>query len=333
MRVVISGFGTVGRSLVELMLERGALRRLSVVAVVDSRGAALSERGLSERALRELLRAPRGGVSSHPEHGQPGVGTVSVLREVEADALVELTPSDYNSGEPGLGHTLEAIERGVDVVLANKSPIALMGLELLERARERGVRVLYRATVMGGTPLVPLVSSLRGSVRRIYGVLNATTNYVLTLVHELGLPFADALRRAQGEGVAEADPSLDVDGLDPAAKLAILACTLGVDMRVGDVERESLRSAPLEEAAERRRAGLVPKYVARLELSDGGARASVRLEYVRADDPLAGVRGLYNGVYVETGENRIFISGLGAGGRPTAEAVLEDLLSLAGWWP
>ena len=327
-KLVVSGFGTVGRAFVRLVLERNLLSRLSIVAIVDSRGAAIKKNGFSASELLNALSMPRSHVSKLQKWGVPSIDTRGVLEEVDANVLVELTPSNYTDGEPGLSNVRVAMDRGMDIVLANKSPLALEGLELMRRAERKGIRILYRATVMGGTPLIPLISSIKNSIRSIHGILNATTNYILTRMCEDKIPFSEALKRAQEEGIAEADPTLDIDGYDPAAKLAILACTLGYDLRIHDIERESLRSLDLEEVLRSLQESSVPKYVARLEISDSKPRASVRVEYIGPTDPLIAIRGMYNGVHIRTLENEIFLMGMGAGGRVTAEAVLEDVLSL-----
>ena len=231
-KLIISGFGTVGRSLVREILKRRPFNALNIVALVDSKGAAVNKSGFTTDTLIELLKTSRGGLSKHPKYGFPGFDTKSVMEMIEADVLVELTPSNYRTEEPGVSNVLKAIDLGLDIVLANKSPIALLGLDLLKKAKSSGVKILYRATVMGGTPLIPLVKSIKDSVKRIYGVLNATTNYILTLMYEYNETFENALFRAQREGIAEADPSLDIDGLDVAAKLSILACSLNYNLKI-----------------------------------------------------------------------------------------------------
>lgn len=327
-KLIISGFGTVGRSLVREIVERRLFNVLRIVALIDSQGGVVKERGFTPKELVELLKMPRSNLSKHSEYGLSGLDTESVMREVEANVLVELTPSNYESGEPGLRNVLEAIKLGLDIVLANKSPIALLGLELFKRAEEAGVCLLYRATVMGGTPLIPLVKSVKSSVKKIYGILNATTNYILTSMYEREETFERALVRAQEEGIAEADPRLDVDGFDAAAKLSILACTLGYDLRINEVSRESARSVKLEEVVKRKRRGRVPKYIASLKVEESESEASVKVMYLKSSDLLSSVRGRYNGVYVETLQNKVFLMGLGAGGRATAESVLEDILTI-----
>lgn len=301
---------------------------LRVVALIDSRGAVINSNGFTPDDLVRLLNVPRGGLSRYPKYGLPNLNTKSVVREVEADVLVELTPSNYETGEPGVSNVLEAIRLGLNVVLANKSPIALLGLSLLIRAKEAGVQLLYRATVMGGTPLIPLIKSIRNSVKRVYGVLNATTNYILTSMYEHEESFEQALKRAQERGIAEADPRLDIDGFDPAAKLSILACTLGHDLRIGNVIRESMRVIKLEDVISKKRENKVPKYMARLEVNESNVNASVKVEYISNNDFLSKVKDYYNGVYIETINNKIFLMGIGAGGKATAESVLEDILSI-----
>lgn len=331
-KVFIVGFGNVGRSLLRLMIERNLIDGIiKIVGIADSKGCVVKEDGFSKSELQELLRLPRGKVSTLKPYGKPGIKYEDVIDDVDFNVLIELTPSNYESGEPGISNVKKSIERGKHVVTANKGPLALLGRRIIEEAKRRKVKLLYRATVMGGTPLIPLIYSIRNSVKRVWGILNGTTNFILTLMHEKNVEFNEALSEAQRLGIAEANPSLDIDGFDPAAKIAIIACTMGFDVTINDVERESLSQVTLEDIrkAEERKCAL--KYIASLEIvnrESNELRLSVKIEEVPFDEKLAKVRGSFNGVYIETFENKIYLEGLGAGGRPTAEAVLEDLLSI-----
>ncbi|RLE79995.1 MAG: hypothetical protein DRJ51_06675 [Thermoprotei archaeon] len=326
-KLVVVGFGSVGRSLVRIILERGYLDRLKIVSVIDSKGAVVSKEGLSESVIRLLIERPRGAVSSIDRWGYPGLNLKGVLDLVEADIIVELTPSNYRSGEPGITHLELALSRGIDVVTANKAPIALRGLDLIEEFAKRSLKILYRATVMGGTPLIPTLASIRHSVREVRGILNATTNFILTSMLEERISFKEALDKAIKEGVAEADPSLDVDGWDVAAKLTVIVVTLGRKLKLSSVERVSLRTVSLEEVLNEAEKGRVIKYLAELNLSEGIV-ARVKPAPVDRSSALARVRGFRNGVIIRTPENEIYLEGLGGGGRATAEAVLEDILAL-----
>ncbi len=330
-RVLISGFGNVGRELVRLITEyREVLARqgvrISVVGIVDSRGALVSRQGIPEETLLQLLEVPRGGVSTFKD-GRPGLTTLGALDELEGvlDVLVEVTPSNYRDAEPALSHVKRALDVGVHVVSANKGPFALKYQELASAAERRGLYLGLKATVMAGTPLIELLryGYTGRSVELVYGVLNSTTNYILNLMHG-GLSFPEALAKAQEDGYAEPDPSLDLEGWDPAAKISILSGVLGRHIPVHQVARVPLSPA-VQELVE---AEWPVRYIARLDVERGAA--SVRPEPVKPGSPLARLQGARNGVHiVSDGGKTIYLEGTGGGPRPTALALLSDVALIA----
>lgn len=330
-RVLVSGFGSVGRELVRLVAEyRGVLARqgvrVSVVGVVDSRGALVSRHGIPEETLIRLLDAPRGGVSA-VRGGRPGLTTLGALDELEGvlDVMVEVTPSNYRDAEPALSHVRRALNMGIHVVSANKGPFALKYRELASAAERRGLYLGLKATVMAGTPLIDLLryGYTGRRVELVYGVLNSTTNYILNLMRS-GLDFPEALAKAQEDGYAEPDPSLDLEGWDPAAKISILSGVLGRHIPVRRVER-----VPLGPAAQELVESKWPvRYIARLDVER--STASVRPEPVKPDSPLARLRGARNGIYiVSDGGRTTYLEGTGGGPRPTALALLSDVAFVA----
>ncbi|MFN4045928.1 MAG: hypothetical protein ACK4H7_01130, partial [Acidilobaceae archaeon] len=256
-KVLVVGFGSVGRAFARLVALKGSLVerrfgvRVRIVGVVDSGGAAFKPEGFGGADLLKLSEMPRSGVCVFEPYGVCGLGLESLYDSVGFDVHVEATPSNYVSGEPGLGNVMLALRRGVNVVLANKAPLALKFDDVVGAARARGLKVRFRATVMGGSPLIDTILSLRShEVRMVYGILNATTNYILTLMHENLVGLDEAIKMAQAIGVAEADPSLDVDGWDAAAKLAILARLSGVKLSINDIARESLSKVAFRDVVE-----------------------------------------------------------------------------------
>jgi homoserine dehydrogenase len=236
------------------------------------------------------------------------------MRATEADVLVETTGS-----LDGYAHMREALERGIPVVTSSKWPVALHGVELAALARERGVAFRAESTVMSGTPVLStLIEGLAGArPRALRGILNATVNYILTRMTE-GQTYAQALDAAQREGLAERDPSADVDGDDAVAKVMVLsALVFGRQLRREDVESEGI--ADLESAH-----GV--KHVA--TLGDGVAR--VALERVDPDDLLARIDGTANAVVVQADPlGEIAVVGPGAGPQLAGQGVLSDLLAVA----
>jgi homoserine dehydrogenase len=260
--------------------------------------------------------------------------TTDVSRLVkDADIVVEV----IGGIEPARTLILAAMAGGAGVVTANKALLAEDGPTLYDAAREHGVDLYFEAAVAGAIPLLrPLRESLAGDrVRRVLGIVNGTTNYVLDKMDTLGLGFAEAVAQAQELGYAEADPTADVEGFDAAAKAAILA-SLAFHTRVkaADVHREGITAVTAADVAGARAMGSVVKLLAiceRTETPDGEV-VSVRVHpaMIPASHPLASVREAYNAVFVEAeAAGELMFYGRGAGGVPTASAVLGDLVTLA----
>lgn len=222
------------------------------------------------------------------------------------------------------------------MITANKALVATHGGQLHAAAAANGVDLYYEAAVAGAIPLLrPLRESLAGDqITRVLGIVNGTTNYILTQMDERGAEFADALADAQALGYAEADPSADVDGLDAAAKAAILA-SLSFHTRVtlDDVDTSGIRSLSARDVAAARELGFVIKLLAIAELVDApkrGVCVRVHPALVARTHPLAGVREAFNAVFVEANAaGQVMFYGRGAGGEPTASAVLGDLVTVA----
>ena len=228
-----------------------------------------------------------------------------------------------------------ALRAGKPVVTANKAVLAVSGAELAELADASGVDLLYEAAVAGAIPIVrTLRESLAGEqIVRVMGIVNGTTNFILTRMEEDGVDFADALAEAQRLGLAERDPTADVEGHDAAAKAAILAAlAFGSDVVDVDVHREGISGIRAVDVAYANRLGYSVKLLAVAELVDGGPELSVRVHpaMVPKAHPLASVRGAFNAVFVEGAvSGELMLYGRGAGGEPTASAVLGDLVDAA----
>jgi homoserine dehydrogenase len=228
-----------------------------------------------------------------------------------------------------------ALRAGKPVVTANKAVLAASGAELAEVAASHGVDLLYEAAVAGAIPVIrPLRQSLAGEqIVRVMGIVNGTTNFILTRMEEDGVDFDDALAEAQRLGMAERDPTADVEGHDAAAKAAILAAlAFGSDVVDADVHREGITGIRAADVAYANRLGYSVKLLAVAELVDGGPELSVRVHpaMVPKGHPLASVRGAFNAVFIEgAASGQLMLYGRGAGGGPTASAVLGDLVDAA----
>ena len=308
MRLAVVGAGAVGASVVELAGEYGH----EVVAVADSASAAVDEGGLDAEAV--LSRKREGGAVGEADPGD--------ALEAEYDALVEATPTTLGDAEPGFSHVERALERDRHVVLANKGPVAERYDEVRALEADSAGTVLFEATVGGAIPVLSTVDDLNGQVTAARGVLNGTANFILSRMAAEGLGYEHVLAEAQDLGVAEADPTFDVEGTDAALKCVILANVLYEDgYTLADAEVEGIADLPgsaLELAAED---GRTIRLIG--EVADGSVRVGPRL--VPEHGTLA-VSGTLNIVQLETRHaGRLNISGRGAGGPETASAVLADV--------
>ncbi|RPI51288.1 MAG: homoserine dehydrogenase, partial [Chloroflexi bacterium] len=246
-RLLLVGTGNVGRRFLELLpaTQERLRSRLGLalvpVGVADRSGAALCPDGLDPQQVVEL-KLKGLGVGAYPRWGQPGMSALEMAQEADADLLLDASPGNLESGQPGLGCVEAALGRGLHVVMANKAPLTLAFARLVALARARGVHLRYDATVAGGLPAVNLgerdLAVTR--IRRLAGVLNLTSNYILARMAE-GLSYEEALAQAQAAGHAETDPRLDVEGWDAASKLVILANgALGQPATLADVAVEGI---------------------------------------------------------------------------------------------
>ena len=325
MRITLLGFGTVGQGLAQALAEkRGFLQdrgmKFDIVAVADSRSSVVDINGLDPMAVIERKRAS-GRV------GDSQRSAIDLIRDVNSDAVVEVTPGNPKDGEPALSHIKEALRLSRHVVSANKMPLALHFAELTGMARS-GVSFRYSACVGGGIPMLETGEACHQAedIVGIDGVLNATSNFILTKMQDEGSDYASALREAQSLGYAEADPSLDVDGFDAAAKLVILADhVMGRRMTLADVSpRRGIRDVTLQDIRKAKSEGKTIRPVA--TASDG---AEVSPREVDPRSPL-NVFGATNVVVFhckDSGER--VVSGASGGGVATSRAVLRDLVAIA----
>jgi homoserine dehydrogenase len=315
-RVGLLGCGNVGAALVS-QIQTG-------VDAIEARTGLRLE--VAQVAVRNLYR-------ERPVHLPDGVLTHDAAAVV-ADPTIDVVVEAIGGIEPARTFLLDALKAGKPVVTANKELLANVGSELFAAADAAGVDLLFEAAVGGGIPLIrPLRESLAGErVRRVMGIVNGTTNYVLTRMSEEGLSYADALAEAQGLGYAERDPTADVEGFDASAKAAILATVaFRATVVAGDVYREGIAAITPADLTSAARLGYAVKLLAVAEQGDDG-RVAVRVHpaMVPTAHPLASVRESFNAVFVEgDAVGSLMFYGRGAGGLPTASAVLGDVIDAA----
>jgi homoserine dehydrogenase len=320
-RVGLLGCGNVGAALVQLVEDRGD-------EIATRTGTRLE---IARVAVRSLTR-------KRPVHLDESVLTREAA-EVVADPSIDVVVEVIGGIEPARELILAAMAAGKPVVTANKELLANHGAELYRAASEAGVDLLFEAAVAGGIPILrPLRESLAGEdVRRIMGIVNGTTNFILTRMSEQGTGYGEALAEAQELGYAERDPTADVEGFDAGAKAAILASlAFGAKVVAGDVYHEGISNITATDIEFAGRLGYVIKLLAVAELVpvDGGPdEVAVRVHPAMVPDshPLAGVRDSFNAVFVEgAAVGDLMFYGRGAGGDPTGSAVLGDLVDAAG---
>ena len=309
------GCGTVGGALVDLL---------------DARRATITARTGVE--LRIGAIAVRDTAKHQDRLADPSLlttDTAAVVADPEVDIVVEL----IGGTDPALTLVRTALENGKPVITGNKELLAAHGPELYAVAAEHGVDLLFEAAVAGGIPLIrPLRESLVGEdISRVMGIINGTTNYILTKMSQEGADYADALADAQALGYAEADPTADVEGYDAGAKAAIIASIVfGVDVRSSDVQHEGISSITAADIDTAERLGYVIKALAVIERADGEVAVRVHPAMVPTGHPLANVNDSFNAVFVEGATvGDLMFYGRGAGGGPTASAVLGDLVDAA----
>ena len=314
-KVAMLGCGNVGSEVYRLLGEQAGDLEARIGAPVEVTGVAVRRpgRARSVPVAPELITTDAVGLVSRPD----------------VDIVVEV----IGGIEPARSLLLTALKAGKAVVTANKALHAEDGPTLHDAARAGGADLYYEASVAGAIPLLrPLRESLAGdAVRQVLGIVNGTTNYILDQMDTSGAGFEDALEEAQALGYAEPDPTADVEGFDAAAKAAILA-GLAFHTRVAaaDVHREGITGVTQADIASAQQLGHVVKLLAICERAENGVSVRVHPAMIPRSHPLAGVREAYNAVFVEAeSAGRLMFYGAGAGGVPTASAVLGDVVAVA----
>jgi len=336
MKLLFVGFGTVGQGLAELILEKKEQLKkdfglkYSVVGISDElKGSLLNTNGLN---LQKALESVKAGKNISKDSGDKFDGNaLEMIRQSGADVMLEATYTDIKTGEPAVSHVREALEQGQHVVTTNKGPVALFYKDLAELARQKKKKFLFEGTVMSGTPVLNFIrETLAGSkVQEIKGILNGTTNYILTRMEE-GLSYDEALDKAQELGYAEAVPDADVLGWDALAKVCILAkVVFGADGQPFDFPCEGITAITASAIADARNRGKRFKLIGKVWKERNYVKASVGPEEVDLTHPLAGVMGATNALTVSTDTlGDVTVVGPGAGKRETGFSMLVDLITI-----
>ena len=319
----------MGQNFAKLLLSRSedlyAMHGLKprIVGIFDSKGSAASSAGLDLNRLLETKRK-YGNIKKY-HNKEKGANGLEMISGLEAEVLIETTTSNYKDAEPGMSHIVNAMKNGLHVITVNKGPLALAFPSLMELAIYNQVLLRFSGTVGGGTPILDYAkNSLRGErIVSFEGILNGTTNYILTNMAN-GMTFKAALADAKKKGYVEADPSLDIDGFDAAAKLVILANWI-MDMKVTikDIERKGISGVTTTDVKKAAARKCAVKLIASCD-----RKLVVGPKEIPLDDPLC-VNGTLNAITFNSEHSgQQTIIGRGAGGMETASSILRDLLDI-----
>ena len=330
MRLILLGFGVVGQSFVKLLLSHSTDLyndygiKPKVVACADHKGIVSCNQGLDLDRLLNVKKKKRSVIQYGSNTNTSGI--LDVIENVDAEVVIELTPTNITNGEPGKTHIIAAMKSGKNVITVNKGPLALEFPSLMELAEYNRIAFKFSGTVGGGTPILEFAKRcLRGDrIISFEGILNGTTNYILSKMYE-GLNFTQALRDASEKGYAEKDSTLDIDGYDAVAKL-VIASNLVMNMKstMNDVVRTGIRDVQPARVMNERKKGNAIKLIA----SCDGKNLVVKPKPVSTKDPIC-VDGILNAITFtcqHSGQQTII--GKGAGGMETASSILRDLIDI-----
>jgi len=335
------GCGTVGQGFLEILHRKGDYLRdvldfeARVVAISDKhKGSLMVPEGIDIPAVLGVLS--RGGnLAEYPKSGPDraeALDPLDMIEGTEADIIAELTYTDIKTAEPATSYIRKALRMGKHVVTSNKGPAALHYRELRDLARKNDRQFRIEGTVMSGTPVFHLVESgLAGNeIREVKGILNGTTNFILSKMETDGMEYVDALALAQKLGYAEADPTADVEGFDALAKIVILSnVLLGGPLGTDEVSRTGISAITKADVDAARADGFRYKLIGRAKKDGGKITAGVSPQKLPLSDPLAGVMGARNALSFETDlMGQVTVQGAGAGKIETGFSILSDILAI-----
>lgn len=321
-RISLIGYGVVGHGVVDVISRKRKMLRelgldLKIVSITDHTGTLVEEDGISgekvigHRTLQEIANSE--------------MSAKETIRSVNSELVVEVTPTNIVHGQPGLGHMEEALTNGKHVVTSNKGPLVVAYNKLKRMADDNGVMLKFEATVGGTMPLINLIERtlVGNTILGIRGIFNGTCNYILTRMADEQYPFSRALAEAQELGYAEADPTYDIEGVDTAAKIVILANAIfNMNVKYNDVQVRGITEITPEALALAKKHGYVIKLIGEVPA------LTVRPMLVPIRSPLA-VGSTLNAAAIYTDlSGTITVTGLGAGGVETAAAILSDIVSI-----
>lgn len=339
-KLAFIGFGVVGQGLAEILRDKKeALKQnegfeAEIVAISDlMKGSIYHPKGLDIDLALQVLKET-GSLENYPN--KPGLvkgwNSIQTIYDSNADTIIEVSYTDVKTGQPAIDHCKAAFISGKNVVMTNKGPVALAYKELSEMADKYGVYWGFEGTVMSGTPALrmPIATLAGNDITEIRGILNGTTNYILTKMEEEGVPYEDALKEAQKLGYAEADPTSDVEGYDARYKIVILSnYVMNTPLTVAEVPCEGITGITLHDIEEAKKAGKRWKLIAKARKAGDKVIASIAPEKIEMTDPLASISGATNAIAYNCDLlGTVTLSGAGAGKAETGFSLLIDLITI-----
>ncbi len=336
MKLALIGLGTVNRGLLELLIEKQDFLSKAygftplVTAISDPVvGSVFSEKGINIKEILSFL-GKENNIKNYPV-GMKGWDSEKTIKDGDADTIVEATPTDIKTGEPGLSLIRTALKCKRNVVTTNKGPLVLAYRELKELAAQNGVLLRFEGTILSGTPVLSFVeSNCKGiEIKEIRGIMNGTANYILTKM-EIGLSYEEALKRAKKKGIAEEQSDADTKGWDAAAKIVIAVNVLmGGNLKFEEVPIKGIETVSETDIIKALKERKHWKLIATAKKTEKGIVASVAPEILSDQDPLSKITGSINAINFTTDVlGNVMISGPGAGKKETGYALLSDLLNI-----
>ena len=336
MKVAIIGYGGVGRALVQLINDKKDYLhkedlQIQVNYIIGRNGGVYNSEGIDLHDFIEFGATQR-DITKYPKGGNELVSFKKMLQNRDIDVVIELTPTNKETGEPGMTHIKRSLEYGINVVTANKGPILLAYKELKNIAVKNDVQLGIGCTTGGALPSINggMVDLAGAEILSIEGVLNGTTNFIINEMENNGSTYSEALKRAQQLGIAETNPTLDVEGWDTATKLLILTNVLmNEEKLLGDISVEGITNITPEEVKNCLAEGNKYKLVGKAIKENGKVQMTVKLEKLGPTHPFYGVYGKNKAVrYVSDVLGDLTIIGGASGVIPAGAAVLRDLINI-----
>jgi homoserine dehydrogenase len=340
-RICLIGCGTVGQGFLEILEKKGEYLeqslgfRARVVAISDKiKGSLLIPQGIHPARLLSLLRQGKkvDDYLEGKENPAAGMDPLKMIEKCDTEIIAELTYTDIQTGEPASSYIRKALQEGKHVVTSNKGPAALYYRELKTLAAKNNVSFRIEGTVMSGTPVFHFFENgLEGNeIKEIKGILNGTTNFILSKMEEEDMDYEEALKLAQEMGYAEADPTADVEGYDALAKIVILSNVfLEANLKPADVHREGISAISKQDVKQALASGMRYKLIASAKKDKDGVEASVSPQKLPLQDPLAAVMGADNALSFDMDlMGKVTIQGPGAGRTETGYSILSDMLAI-----